>query len=227
MTHKKRKKSAPYESQKTKKKRIQKIIQLFKKYYPQVHCELNYENPLQLLIAVILSAQCTDKRVNQVTPKLFKKYPSAKDYAQADLKELEQDIHTTGFYRSKAKRIQLCCQRLTAEYNSQVPRNMEDLLTLSGVGRKTANVVLGSAFNVASGVVVDTHATRLSHRLNLSKSQSPEDIEQDLNQLIDKKFWIFWSYAIVYHGRYVCKARRPLCEKCFLVDHCPQIGVEP
>lgn len=214
-----------YESKEQKKKRINRIIRLFRKYYPNVHCELNFNNPLQLLIAVILSAQCTDKRVNKVTPYLFKKYKSAKDYATAPLNELENDIQTTGFFRSKASRIQKCCQRLDKIYKGRVPSNLEDLLTLAGVGRKTAHVVLGSAFNISSGVVVDTHATRLSNRLGLVQSQSPEEIEKILNRFISKKFWIFWSYAIVYHGRYICKARRPLCEKCFLIDDCPQRGV--
>ena len=216
----------PYESKVQKEKRLAMVIRLFKKYYPDVHCELNYNNPLELLIAVILSAQCTDKRVNQVTPQLFKKYKTAEDYAKAPLKELEEKIQSTGFFRSKAQRIKKCCERLDQAYQGKVPQKLEDLLTLSGVGRKTAHVVMGSAFNIPTGVVVDTHAARLSNRLALVRSLVPEKIEAVLNDLIPKKFWIFWSYAIVYHGRYVCKARRPLCEKCFLIDHCPQMGVE-
>ena len=215
-----------YESKERKKKRIKNIINLFQKYYPNVRCELNFSNPLELLIAVILSAQCTDKRVNKVTPNLFKKYRSAKQYASADLKELENDIRTTGFYRSKAKRIQSCCRRLDQVYGGQVPKCLEDLLTLDGVGRKTAHVVLGTAFGISSGVVVDTHATRLSNRLGLAKSQSAEEIERILNDLVLRKFWIFWSHALVCHGRYVCKARRPLCDSCFLIDDCPQKGVK-
>lgn len=215
------------ESKKNKKLRVKSIINLFQNYYPHVRCELIYENPFQLLIATILSAQCTDKRVNKVTPSLFKKYPSPKAFAEALQEDLENEIYTTGFYRSKAKRIKLCCQRLVEKYKSKIPSKIEDLLTLSGVGRKTAHVVLGNAFNIASGVVVDTHATRLSHRLNLVRSpSSPEEIELKLNVLVPKEKWIFWSHALVYHGRYVCKARAPLCGQCFLIQYCPQKGLK-
>ena len=214
-----------YESKENKKKRVQKIIRLLKKYYPNVHCELNFRNPIELLCAVILSAQCTDKRVNQVTPILFKKYKTARDYAKASLSELESIIHSTGFYRNKAKNIQTCMKRIDQVYKGKVPDQMEDLVTLAGVGRKTANVVLGSAYQIAGGVVVDTHVTRVSNRLNLVKGCHAEKIEQILNCLIHQSSWIFWSYAVVYHGRYICKARKPLCEKCFLIDHCPQIGL--
>ena len=215
-----------HESLKKKSNRIKKISSLLKQYYPDAHCALHFSNPLELLIATILSAQCTDKRVNQVTPILFKKYKTAKDYAQTPLKEIEKIIQSTGFYKSKAKRIKLCTASLCEDYKGKVPRQMEDLLTLSGVGRKTANVVLGNAFQISSGVVVDTHVMRLSKRLNLIQSDSPEKIEERLNKLIDKKFWIFWSHAVIHHGRHVCKARKPLCEKCFLIDHCPQLGVK-
>ena len=215
-----------YESQKKKKQRVQQITQLLLHYYSDVRCELNYKNPLELLIATILSTQCTDKRVNQVTPYLFKKYKTAKAYAKAPLKELEKDIHSLGFYRNKAKNIQSCTKKLVQKFNSKVPNRMEDLVTLAGVGRKTANVVLGSAFQISSGVVVDTHVTRVTYRLNLTTKKNAEQIERTLNQLIKKEFWIFWSYALVYHGRYVCKARKPLCEKCFLTEHCPQKGVK-
>lgn len=215
-----------YESQQKKSKRVKKIIDLLRQYYPDVQCELNFSNPLELLIATILSAQCTDKRVNKVTPILFKNYKTAKDYATAPLTEIEKIIQSTGFYRSKAKRIKLCTTVLFKKYNGEIPRKMEDLLTLSGVGRKTANVVLGNAFQISSGVVVDTHVMRLSNRLNLIQSDSPEKIEDILNILIAKKFWIFWSHAIIHHGRHICKARKPLCEKCFLIDHCPQLGIK-
>ena len=207
---------------KAKKERVKDLILLFKKYYPHVHCELDFKNPLELLVAVILSAQCTDKRVNQVTKKLFKKYKSAEDYAKAQLSALESDIHSTGFYRNKAKNIRLCCQKLLQNYGGKVPPRLEDLLTLAGVGRKTAHVVLGTAYGVASGVVVDTHAKRVSYRLGLSNSINAEVVEKTLNQLVEKKHWIFWSHALVCHGRYICKARKPLCEKCFLISHCPQ-----
>ena len=214
-----------YESKEKKKKRIQSILRLLKKYYSNVQCELNFSNPIELICAVILSAQCTDKRVNQVTPALFKKYKRARDYAQADLSDLEEMIRSTGFYRNKAKNIQECMRKIDQVYKGKVPRSMEDLVSLSGVGRKTANVVLGSAYKIASGVVVDTHITRVSNRLNLVKERRAEKIEKILNGLIPKSSWIFWSYAGVYHGRYICKARKPLCEKCFLIDHCPQVGV--
>ena len=215
-----------YESKQKKLKRVEKIINLLRQYYPKAKCELNFSNPLELLIATILSAQCTDKRVNLVTPILFKKYKTTRDYSKAPLEEIEKIIKSTGFYRSKAKRIKNCTTTLYKKYDGKIPRKMEDLLTLSGVGRKTANVVLGNAFQISSGVVVDTHVTRLSNRLNFIQSDSAEEIESVLNKLIAKKFWIFWSHAIIHHGRHICKARKPLCEKCFLIDLCPQSGVK-
>ena len=211
---------------KAQKTRLLKIIHLLKKYYPDARCELNYKNPLELLIAVILSAQCTDKRVNLVTPSLFKKYKSAKDYMKAPLGELSNLIYSTGFFKSKALRIKNCCKKLVSDYGGEVPSQMESLLSLSGVGRKTANVILGEAFQIPSGVVVDTHAGRLARRLGFTKSFSPEEIEKTLNHLMPKKFWIFWSHAIIHHGRKVCQSRRPLCEKCFLSEYCPKAGVE-
>ena len=215
-----------YESKQKKTKRVSKMIQLLKRYYPKAECELNFSNPLELLMAVILSAQCTDKRVNQVTPFLFKKYKTAEDYSKAPLAEIEKIIQSTGFYKIKAKRIKTCASALVKKYKGKVPHQMEDLLTLSGVGRKTANAVLGNAFQISSGVVVDTHMMRLSKRLNIVQSNSPEEIEDMMNKLIDKNFWIFWSHAIIHHGRHICKARKPLCEKCFLIDLCPQSGVK-
>lgn len=210
------------ESNQNKINRITKIIKLFRSHYPDVHCELNFSTSLELLIATMLSAQCTDKRVNQVTPKLFKAYPSAKDYATAPLGELEEYIRTTGFFRSKAQRIQACCERLVEVYEGRVPSSLEDLVTLSGVGRKTAHVVLGNAFNISSGIVVDTHAIRLSNRLGFVYSLLPEKIEIVLNKLVPKKEWIFWSHAIVHHGRYLCKARKPDCKTCFIASYCPK-----
>ncbi len=209
-----------------KEKRVQKIANLLYKYYSDVRCELDFKNPIELIVAVILSAQCTDKRVNQVTKNLFKTYKTAKDYAKASLSELEEMIHSTGFYRNKARNIQECMKKIVQDHKGKVPDRMEDLVNLAGVGRKTANVVLGNAYQIASGVVVDTHMMRVSNRLNLVKSKNAEKIEKILNKLIPKSSWIFWSYAIVYHGRYVCKSRKPLCEKCFLIDHCPQIGIK-
>ena len=214
-----------YESQEKKKKRVKEILRLLKKYYPNIRCELHYQNPLELLVAVILSAQCTDKRVNSVTPVLFKKYKTARDYAQTSLEELEKMIHSTGFYKNKARNIMNCMKVIDEKFEGQVPSRMEDLIQLSGVGRKTANVVLGSAFNIPSGVVVDTHMTRTSKRLNLAREKQPEKIEKTLNKIIPRSSWIFWSYAMVIHGRYVCKARKPLCEKCFLIEHCPRVGL--
>ena len=214
-----------YESQKIKKNRVENIIDLLKKYYSNVRCELNFSNPLELLVAVILSAQCTDKRVNQVTSLLFKKYKNPRDYIQVSLQQFEKDIYSTGFYKNKSKNIKSCMKKIDEVYKGQVPNTMEDLTSLPGVGRKTANVILGTCFGISSGVVVDTHMSRLSYRFNLSPQTTAEKIEKILNTLVPKKFWIFWSYAVVYHGRYVCKARKPRCEKCFLIDVCPQKGV--
>ena len=213
------------ESLKDKKKRIQKIIRLLKRYYPSVQCALTHKNPLQLLIATILSAQCTDKRVNEVTKTLFKKYPSVRDFAKSSLQELEKDIRPTGFFRSKADKIKNTCKKLINNFNGKVPSNMEDLVSLPGVGRKTANVVLGTAFNIADGVVVDTHVSRLSYRLNFTSFKDAEKIEQNLIQLLPTSQWIYFSHALILHGRQVCKARKPQCHVCFLSDICPQKGV--
>ena len=213
------------ESHENKKKRIKKVIKLLKRYYPSVQCALIYKNPLQLLIATILSAQCTDKRVNTVTKTLFKKYRSVKDFAQSSLQELEQNIRSTGFFRSKADKIKNTCKQLIKDFNGKVPARMEDLVKLPGVGRKTANVVLGTAFNIPSGVVVDTHVSRLSYRLNFTSFKDAVKIEQNLIDLLPKSQWIYFSHALILHGRQVCKARRPQCQVCFLSDACPQKGV--
>ncbi|NLK68281.1 MAG: endonuclease III [Clostridiaceae bacterium] len=199
--------------------RVTKIMEELDKMYPDAGCSLNYENPLQLLIATQLAAQCTDKRVNIVTEELFKKYKTAEDFANADQKTLEQEIHSTGFYRNKARNIILCCKKIVAEYNSQVPDSMEELLTLPGVGRKTANVVLGDAFNIP-GIVVDTHAKRLSNRLGLTKEQDPTKIEFDLMKIIPKKSWSKFSHQLVHHGRALCSARKPGCEQCSIKPYC-------
>ena len=206
--------------------RLKKIIAGFQKTYPEAHCELTYSNPLQLLVATILSAQCTDKRVNIVTKDLFGKYRSAADFANAPLAELEQAIKSTGFYRNKAKNIQNCCRKLVEQHGGQVPRTMEELIQLGGVGRKTANVVLGNAFDVVVGVIVDTHAMRLSHRLGLTKEKTPEKIERDLIKLLPRSHWLLFSHWLVWHGRRRCYARKPDCANCEVLEWCPRIGVK-
>jgi endonuclease-3 len=185
---------------------------------------LNYSNPLELLIATILSAQCTDKRVNIVTGELFKKYRTAADYANARSAELEQDIKTTGFFRNKTKSIQACCRALVERHNGEVPRTMEELTQLRGVGRKTANVVLGNAFNINEGVVVDTHVGRLSQRLGLTKQKDPEKIEQELMKLVPQEHWTMFSHWLIWHGRRRCYARNPDCPNCEIKKLCPSAG---
>ena len=203
------------------KKRTAEIIRRLKKAYPDAHCALVHSNAFELLIATILSAQCTDVRVNIVTADLFRKYRGPQDYLNVSQKELETDIHSTGFFRNKAKNIQAACSRIIDEYNGQVPRTMDELLTLGGVARKTANVVLGNAFGIASGVVVDTHVSRLSQRLGLTENTSPEKIEKDLTTLVPKKNWVMFSHWLIFHGREVCHARKPKCTECVLADLCP------
>jgi endonuclease-3 len=193
--------------------------------YPAPRYELNWEDPLQLLVATILAAQCTDERVNQVTPALFPKYQSAKAFADADPAELEQAVRRTGFYRNKAKAIREACRALVEHFGGEVPATMEELLTLPGVARKTANVVLTNAFDVASGVVVDSHAARVSQRLALTEQDKPEQIEKDLMARIPKDDWIFIGNALVLHGRYVCTNKAPKCADCPLHDLCPRRGV--
>jgi endonuclease-3 len=215
----------PRESTAAKTSRGKKILAGLRKTYPDVHCELDHAEPLELLIATILSAQCTDKRVNIVTKELFKKYRSAADYASAPLTELEQTIKTTGFFRNKAKNIQACCRKLVENHGGQVPRTMEELTQLDGVGRKTANVVLGNVFGINAGVVVDTHVARLSHRLGLTKQKTPEKIEQELMALVPQKQWTLFSHWLIWHGRRRCGARKPDCPNCEIQKICPQIGV--
>jgi len=204
--------------------RTKKIIAGLRKTYPDAHCELNYSNPLELLIATILSAQCTDKRVNRVTAELFKKHRSAADFANAPLAELEQDIKTTGFFRNKAKNVQACCRKLVERHGGEVPKTMEELTHLVGVGRKTANVVLGNAFGVNVGVVVDTHVARLSQRLGLTKHKQPEKIEEDLMKLVPREQWTLLSHWLIWHGRRRCDARRPDCAQCEIRKVCPSAG---
>ena len=203
------------------KEKVKNILKILDEHYPNVRVALNYTNPLELLIATILSAQCTDERVNQITPYLFKKYPTAKDYATADLKTLEEDIKPTGFYKNKAKHIKECCQVLVEKYHGQVPANLEILTKLPGIGRKTANVVLGNAFDMP-GIVVDTHVRRVAKRLGLTKHQDALKIEKDLMQLIPKEKWTKFSLQLTWHGRRICKARKPQCNKCPLHKWCDE-----
>ncbi len=198
------------------------VLKALKQHYPEAHCALDYQNPFQLLIATILSAQCTDERVNKVTPPLFKKYPDAKSMSVADVLDLEKLIHSAGFYKNKAKNIKACCEILFEKHNNKVPADLRALVQLPGVGRKTANVVLGNAFGIASGVVVDTHVTRLSKRLGWVKIDDAVKIEQILNTICPESDWIMLSHYLISHGRVVCKARSPQCEDCFLLNSCPQ-----
>jgi endonuclease-3 len=194
--------------------------------YPDAQCSLNFRTPLELLIATILSAQCTDARVNIVTKPLFKKYKSAQAFADADLPELEQDIKSTGFYRNKAKNIKGCCEKLVELYDGEVPRELDQLVVLPGVGRKTANVVLGAAFDIAVGVVVDTHVTRLSRRTGLTHQKDAVKIERDLMAELPQTEWVDLSHRMIQHGRRVCVARKPKCDICTLAKICPRVGVE-
>lgn len=206
------------------KKQAQRICRGVEKLYPDAHCALHYENPLQLLIATILSAQCTDVRVNLVTPALFARYPDAQAFADADIGELEKAIQSTGFFRNKAKNIQACCKLLVEKHGGQVPATMEELFPLPGIGRKTANVILGNAFGVP-GITVDTHVGRLSRRMGLTKHVDPVKVERDLMELIPQKDWTIFSHRMIFHGRQVCAARKPDCEGCSLAKDCPKIGV--
>jgi endonuclease-3 len=201
--------------------RLPEIIRLLRLLHPDATCALDYQNPLQLLVATILSAQCTDERVNKVTPGLFARYPTAQALAEADREELEQIIHSTGFFRNKAKNVQEACRRIVLEYGGEVPNNMADLLSLAGVARKTANVVLGNCYGIADGVVVDTHVKRLAERLGLSAHTDPEKIERDLMALAPQAEWIDLSHLLIFHGRRVCDARKPRCGECPLSPLCP------
>jgi endonuclease-3 len=202
-----------------------RIISCLKKEFPQARTALVFSDPLQLLVSTILSAQCTDVRVNIVTPALFAKYRHAKDFAEADRNELEGEIKSTGFYRMKAKHIMEACTAIVDRFQGQVPQSMDELISLPGVGRKTANCVLGGAYGIQSGIVVDTHVIRLSNRLGLTKNASPEKIEQDLMKSVLKKEWYRFSNLLILHGRKTCKARKPLCEQCVLSDICPSASV--
>ncbi|AZR72853.1 endonuclease III [Anoxybacter fermentans] len=201
------------------KEKVEKILIYLEEKYPEAVCSLNFKNPFQLLIATILSAQCTDKRVNVVTKDLFKKYPDAFAFANADPKELQEAIRSTGFYRNKTKNIISCCRDLVKKYGGEVPQTLEELTSLAGVGRKTANVVLGDAFNIPR-IVVDTHVKRLSRRLGLTREENPEKIEFDLMKIIPTERWTKFGHQMIYHGRTICKARNPKCDSCGLVEIC-------
>ena len=213
------------------KARTREIIRRLKRAYPGAKCSLNHSNPFELLIATILSAQCTDERVNIVTADLFRKYTKPEDYLKVSPRELEKDIQSTGFFRNKTKSIQGASKVLTEEYGGQVPHTMEELLELPGVARKTANVVLGNAFGIKAGVVVDTHVTRLSHRLALAQEKTAEKIEQELIPIVPRKDWVIFPHLMIWHGRKICKARNPLCAECVVEKQCPssflKTGVHP
>ncbi len=205
--------------------RARRIVRALARLYPDAHCALTFANPLQLLVATILSAQCTDKRVNMVTPALFGRYPDAAAFAQADRTELQDMIRSTGFFRNKARNIQECCRLLVEKHAGQVPGTMEELLALPGIARKTANVILGNAFGVP-GIPVDTHVGRLSRRLGLSEFANPVKVERDLMDLIPEQEWTNFGHRLIYHGRQICHSRKPLCDACGLADLCPKIGVK-
>ncbi len=201
--------------------RTKTVIRKLKRRYPDAKCSLNYRNPLQLLVATILSAQCTDARVNIVTKTLFKKYKTAKDFANADPSDLEEDIRSTGFFRNKTKSILGMAQSLVEHHDGKVPKNMKDLTGLAGVGRKTANVVLGNAFGIDEGVVVDTHVSRISNRLKFTNNKDPVRIEKDLMNIVPKKDWTLFPHLMIQHGRATCRARVPQCEECVINEVCP------
>ena len=213
------------------KARLRDVVRRLKRAYPDAKCSLNHSNPFELLVATILSAQCTDERVNIVTADLFRKYKKPADYLKVSPRELEKDIQSTGFFRNKTKSIQGTSKFLIEEYGGSVPHTMDELLELPGVARKTANVVLGNAFDIKAGVVVDTHVTRLSHRLDFTQQKTAEKIEQDLIPIVPKKDWVIFPHLLISHGRAICKARTPLCDQCPVEKQCPssflKTGVMP
>jgi endonuclease III len=215
----------PRESSSAKTARAGRVIGVLRQTYPDAHCELDFRTPLELLIATILSAQCSDKQVNLVTADLFSRYRTAADYAQADLEELAEAIRRIGLFRSKARNIQACCRKLVAQYQGQVPQTMDELIQLDGVGRKTANVVLGNAFGISVGIVVDTHVARLAQRLGFTTEQQPVKIEPELMRLVPPGQWTLFSHRLIWHGRRRCAARNPDCPHCELAAECPRIGV--
>lgn len=216
----------PREPKKRKRERVQAVIPLLKRTYPEAECALNHDGPLQLLVATILSAQCTDERVNKVTPGLFEKYRTAGDFAEADPEELQQEIRSTGFFRNKTKSLIESCKAIVERHDRKVPDTMAELTALPGVARKTASVVLGVAYGKAEGIVVDTHVARLSIRLKLTsaKKANTARIEKDLMELVPEEEWIDWSHLLIFHGRNICTARKPDCGACPMAEHCPSAG---
>ncbi len=209
-----------------KKAQAARVVRRLKADYPAATCALENETPFELLVATILSAQCTDVRVNMVTPEVFRRWPTAAEMARAPIKSLEKVIQSTGFFRNKAKNIKAASQALLERYNGQVPRDMEAMVSLPGVGRKTANVVLGTAYGMATGVVVDTHVTRVCRRLGLTKHSDPVKIEQDLMQVLPQSEWVDFAHRMIHHGRQICAARKPKCPECSMNPFCPKIGIE-
>ncbi len=210
-----------------KKKHARKIVQGLQRAYPEATCALHHKSDYQLLVATILSAQCTDKRVNMVTPAVFKKFPTVSKLAVAKQKDVERIIKSTGFFRAKATNLRAMAQRVVEEFDGELPRDIDQMVTLSGVGRKTANVVLGTMYGIASGVVVDTHVKRISRLLGLTESSNPDRIERDLMQVLPKKEWVVFSHRMIHHGRKICIARRPTCIECPLLKLCPRVGLPP
>ncbi|MHA2646789.1 MAG: endonuclease III [bacterium JZ-2024 1] len=213
--------ASAYESAEQREARAREIVRRLFARFPDADCTLNRTNPLELLVATILSAQCTDERVNKETPAIFAKYRTAKDYAEAPLEELEQAFKRTGFYKNKARAVKEACKGIVERFNGQVPASTDDLLSLRGIGRKTANVVLGTAFGIPSGITVDTHVFRVAHRLGLSLKNDPDKVEKDLMSLIPQKDWVKFGHATILFGRHICKARKPSCAECPLSDLCP------
>lgn len=207
------------------KSKVMEIIDLLEKVHPDAKLALKWSNPLELLVATVLSAQCTDERVNKVTEHLFKKYRTAEDYANANLEEFERDIKSISFYRAKAKNIKRACQILVEKYNSEVPKTMEDLMSLPGVARKTANVVLSNAYGIMEGIIVDTHVSRVSKRLGLTSESDPEKIERDLMEIVPREKWLRFADLLIFHGRRICKAKDPECRQCILNKLCPSAGL--
>ncbi len=214
-------KTGPSEAEVDEKTRLRRIVDLLEKEYPDAKVTLNYTNPLELLVATILAAQCTDKRVNIVTKTLFKKYRKAEDYANANLEELEKEVRSTGFYRNKARNIKKCCQILVEKFNSEVPKTMEEMVSLPGVARKTANIVLSNAYGVTEGIAVDTHVRRIAKRLELTEQGNPDKIEKDLMDLVPRDKWTRLTDLLVFHGRRNCMAKKPKCAICVLKKICP------